>query len=90
LLLTAQLLATAHVHRFAFDRSFHANSRVVLDDGLCALCLFHFNCPVSANPPLILAQPALVEASLPATASRRRQSSVKACLFGRAPPSTAL
>ncbi len=90
LLLSAQVVAVSHVHRLAFDRSFHADAQAVIDDGPCALCLFHFNCPASASPPLILAQPVLVEVSTAATASSSLRSSVKTCLFGRAPPSASL
>jgi hypothetical protein len=90
LLLTAQVLAAAHVHQLACDKSLHARVQVVLDDGLCALCLFHFNCPVSASPPMVLARPVLVEASIAATASSPLRLSAKTCLFGRAPPSASL
>ncbi|HUY18436.1 MAG TPA: hypothetical protein VMV15_04340 [Candidatus Binataceae bacterium] len=86
LLLSAQFLALAHVHPFAFDKGFHANAQVVANDGLCALCLLHFNCPASASPPIVVARPPLVEALPIATASSPLRSSVKTCLFGRAPP----
>lgn len=87
LLLIAQALAAAHVHPLAPARSFETQSHAVaVEDGLCALCLFHFNCPVSAGPPAFTARPALVEASLSSPVAGRRLSSVKSCRFGRAPP----
>ena len=88
LLLTAQLLAVSHVHQLPSGRSIHTNAQTVADDGLCALCLFHFNCPVDASAPLILAQPAPIEVSMAPTASSRLLLSVKTCLFGRAPPAS--
>lgn len=87
LLLSAQVLAAAHVHQLTFDKSFHANMQAVLDDGLCALCLFHFNCPASASPPIVLARPVLLEVAIAATVSSPLHLSVKTGRFGRAPPS---
>ncbi len=90
LLLIAQALAISHVHQLASGRSIHSDAQVAVDDGLCALCLFHYSCPAGASPPMVLARPELVEVSIAATASSPLRSSVKTCLFGRAPPSASL
>ncbi|HTW87133.1 MAG TPA: hypothetical protein VMD75_03915 [Candidatus Binataceae bacterium] len=90
LLLAAQLLAAGHYHQIAFDKSYHRGVQTVADDGLCALCLYHFNCPASANSPIVPQRPALAEVASADMGSRALHSSVKACLFGRAPPPVSL
>ena len=87
LLMIAQALAIAHVHQLAPNRRFEAQSQVVaLDDGLCALCLFHINCPVSTSSLPSVARPALVAVAVVSTIANQLLSSAESCLFGRAPP----
>jgi len=87
MLLTAQAIAAAHVHPLGPSRRFEAQSQLIaLDDGFCALCLFHFNCPVSASSQSALARPAPVTVAIVFAIATRMLSSAKSCLFGRAPP----
>ncbi len=47
MILAAQLLALGHYHQVNPTRQFNAQSQVVADDGLCALCILAFHAPVN-------------------------------------------
>jgi hypothetical protein len=47
LILAAQFLALAHFHQGNPTRQFNAQTQVVADDGLCALCILAFHAPLN-------------------------------------------
>ena len=49
-LLLAQLAGAAHVHQRFLDTSLTGAAATAIDDGLCALCLFHFHSPSASSP----------------------------------------
>ena len=57
LLLGAQLFAVAHFHQRNPTRQFNAQTQVVADDGLCALCSLAFHAPFNPAATLSIARP---------------------------------
>jgi hypothetical protein len=54
LILAAQFLALAHFHQSNPTRQLNAQAQVVIDDGLCALCILAFHAPLNpATTPAI-------------------------------------
>jgi hypothetical protein len=86
LLIAAQALAVSHVHQVVPGYNFQQQTQATaINDGLCALCLLHFNCPVGAGSPAIVA-PMLLEAAHASPVASRLLASPRSSLFGRAPP----
>ncbi|HEV3109505.1 MAG TPA: hypothetical protein VGY99_03345 [Candidatus Binataceae bacterium] len=89
LLLTAQLIATAHVHPGMFVKSLSDGARVGAAEIACPVCIFHAHTATNATGTFMLVVPFLAEAFV-ATATRSRLlSAPKPQLFGRAPPVSA-
>jgi hypothetical protein len=57
LILAAQFLAVAHFHQGNPTRQFNAQTQVVSDDGLCALCLLAFHAPLNPAAAPSVARP---------------------------------
>ena len=57
LFFAAQLLALAHNHQGNPTRRFEAQSQVVADDALCALCLLAFHAPLNPSATPAIARP---------------------------------
>jgi hypothetical protein len=57
LILAAQLLALAHFHQGNPTRQFNAQSQVVAEDGLCALCNLAFHAPLNPATTRSIARP---------------------------------
>ncbi len=55
--LAAQFLALAHFHQRNPSRQFNAQTQVVADDGLCALCLLAFHAPLNPAATPSIAHP---------------------------------
>jgi|SRR5579875_451241 len=86
LLIAAQALAVSHFHPLVPGYNFQQQTQTAaIGDGLCALCLLHFNCPVGASSPAIIA-PMLLEAAHAAPVASRLLASPRSSRFGRAPP----
>jgi len=86
-MLGAQLLALAHVHRYAAaaEHTVASAAQAGAIDGLCALCLFHFESPAGTASSPLLARPALSKPRVGAVAAPRL-GSLPDGYFGRAPP----
>jgi len=56
-LLLAQLAGAAHVHQWLAGPWLSKAAATSIDDGLCALCLFHFHSPSAASQTLDLSAP---------------------------------
>jgi|GEM_PF-532016 len=86
LILAAQFLALTHFHQGNPTRQINAQTRVVADDGLCALCILAFHAPLNpAATPSIehsYAEIRLVDAPI---ASLHVSDSFSSCQT-RAPP----
>jgi hypothetical protein len=86
LIVAAQLLALAHNHQGNPTRQFNAQTQVVADDGLCALCNLAFHAPLNpaASPSIArpYAEPRLLDA---AVASVHVSTPFSSCQT-RAPP----
>jgi|GEM_PF-5777028 len=86
--LAAQLIATAHVHPWAYVDAFSSAAHARTSEAVCSVCVLHAHAPVCASGLPILARPLRSEgffaqqAGLPPIAERRLQ------LFGRAPPAS--
>ena len=57
LILAAQFLALAHFHQGNPTRQFNAQTQVVADDGLCALCILAFHAPLNPAATPSIARP---------------------------------
>jgi len=68
LIFGAQLIALGHSHQGNPTRQFNARPQVVVDDGLCALCLLAFHTPLNPAATPAIARPyaeiRLVDASV--------------------------
>jgi hypothetical protein len=57
LIVAAQILALAHFHQGNPTRQFNAQTQVVADDGLCALCNLAFHAPLNPAAAPAIARP---------------------------------
>lgn len=56
-ILAAQFLALAHFHQGNPARQFNAQTRILADDGLCALCLLAFHAPLNPSAAPFISRP---------------------------------
>lgn len=90
MLLYTQLLAVSHVHQQPSPiKRISSSSQAAPEDGLCALCLFHFHAQASFSATPTLGHPVPTTYAQPAVDRHWIASSQVACLFGRAPPVSA-
>ena len=88
LVLSAQLLASAHRHN-TFSFGSHAQAEVGSDAGLCAACLLAFHLPLNpATAPAVL-RPKFAVRGTPAPAPHAFRSFNFRSFLTRAPPLTA-
>jgi hypothetical protein len=88
LLLTAQLIAAAHVHPGMLVKSVSDAAHLGTTEIACPVCIFHAHTATNATSALMLVAPFLAEAFV-ATATRSRLlCAPKPQLFGRAPPAS--
>jgi hypothetical protein len=86
LIFVAQLIAVAHFHQRNTIRQFNAQTQVVTDDGLCALCLLACHTPLNpAATPAIAATYAEIRLVEVAVASPHVSNAFALCRT-RAPP----
>jgi hypothetical protein len=86
LILAAQFLALTHFHQRNISRQFNAPSRVVADDGLCALCDLVFHAPFNPAAKPTTARPyTAIRNVIVAVANLHVSDSFSSCQT-RAPP----
>ena len=78
LILAAQFLALTHFHQGNPTRQLNAQTQVVADDGLCALCILAFHAPL--NP---AATPALERSAPRNSTFLCRAGAAPQCRFAR-------
>jgi hypothetical protein len=86
LFLAAQLIATAHVHPWAYARAFSNGAQVAASEASCPVCALHAQTPVSTTNAPVLAHPLIVQRFDAAAMLSRLLCVPKSQLFGRAPP----
>jgi hypothetical protein len=88
ILLAAQLAGAAHIHRADNSLKGSVSAAATIDDGLCALCLFHFHSPTNSSPVLSIARPREIEEIGPITGPLALFPLFASRLYGRAPPAS--
>jgi hypothetical protein len=86
LILAAQFLALTHFHRSNPIRQFNAQTRVVVDDGLCALCILAFHAPLNPAATPSIARPYTEIRLVDAAIARLQVSDSFSSCQTRAPP----
>jgi hypothetical protein len=87
-LFAAQLAGTAHIHRADNSLKGSVSAAATIDDGLCALCLFHFHSPTNSSPVLSIARPREIEEIAAITGPLAVSPFFASRLYGRAPPAS--
>jgi hypothetical protein len=88
LILAAQFVAVAHFHQRNTTRQFNAQTQVVADDGLCALCDLVFHAPFNPAAKPTIARPFTgIRNVAAAVASLHVSASFSSCQT-RAPPAS--
>jgi len=88
-LLVAQCLAVAHYHPRESTSRYSASAVVSLDDGLCALCLFHQYSPTIAATAPFPVQPSAIDHFDLYAAQSWPLYAFNSYLSGRSPPAPA-
>jgi len=86
LILAAQFLALTHFHQGNPTRQLNAQTQVVADDGLCALCILAFHAPLNPATMPALVRPHLAIRLSYAALARPRTADSHALSLTRAPP----
>ena len=87
-LFTAQLAGAAHIHRADTGAKGSVSASAAVDDGLCALCLFHFHAPANSSPLPSIAQPHESAGRAVVTSPSTVFALFTSRLYGRAPPAS--
>jgi hypothetical protein len=87
-LFAAQLAGVAHIHRADNSLKGSVSAAAIIDDGLCALCLFHFHSPTSSSPVPSIAPPRDAAELAPVTIASAVFPLFASRLYGRAPPAS--
>jgi len=87
-LFAAQLAGVVHIHRADNSLKGSVSVAATLDDGLCALCLFHFHSPTSSSPVPSIVRPHEIGEIAPITGPLAVFPLFASRLFGRAPPAS--
>lgn len=86
LILAAQFLALTHFHQGNPTRQLNAQTQVVADDGLCALCILAFHAPLNPAAMPALERPHADVRLVDAALARPRSADSHALCQTRAPP----
>src|SRR5882672_1058832 len=86
LILAAQFLALTHFHRTNPTRQFNAQTQVVADDALCALCILAFHAPLNPAAPPAPARPHVEVRNVDAAVASVHVSASFSSCQTRAPP----
>jgi hypothetical protein len=86
LILAAQFLALTHFHRTNPTRQFNAQTQVVADDALCALCILAFHAPLNPAAAPAPARPHVEVRNVDAAVASVHVSASFSSCQTRAPP----
>jgi hypothetical protein len=86
LLLAVELIAAAHVHRWAWADSYSNAAQLSTGEAACPLCLFHARTPVSIAGGPVLAKPLSAHRFSVTALAARLLCAPLLHRFGRAPP----
>jgi len=86
LILAAQLVALTHFHQRNPTRQFNAQTQLVTDDGLCALCILALHAPANPAATPSIARPYAETRLLDATIAALHISVPFSSCRTRAPP----